>query len=794
MKNFSRWSIRLQLLSSLGLGAVIILLTSLFFSYQASKEYIKTESRLHAKDAATQMVRNLVSMTDDIETATLTLSVVTQYSRYSEDELSHLLKKIVANNQTLYGATIAIEPEFSTSKLGFSPYYYRLSNGDVVFIDLATPEYNYFEEVWYENAKITEGSFWSAPYFDEGGGDIYMTTFTVPIYKQDENNENSQFYGVVTGDLALDEINKKVQAINLSEGAYTLLLDNSLNIISGPKAEYFMRPLGEILGNVVKQKAWGAVLERMIRGEEGLQTLPCPHRNDQCLVAFLPLAINQWPLLIIYPEIEIYQLLDSHTIRYAFVAIFLVLLLIAWVTWLTQRLTQPLSILADVSSELGQGNFHQKLPLISTNAETNRLVLAFQQMQTALQRYVERLQQESMIINRLEGEMQAATQIQMEMLPGNGTALLDFPELSLWAHVVPAKSVGGDLYHYRMFQNKLTFIVGDVSDKGVPAALFMATTVSLFKQYSQQLISPDKILCLLNEALEEYNDACMFVTAYIGELNLETGDLIYSSAGHTPPILKVEGQLSELTQDTGPALGLVKNATYPIDALRMPVGGQLIIYTDGVDEAFNSNKEMYGTERLLKRIQTLGDHSTQGVGESIFLSVEEFSSGQDQSDDITVMVLEYKSKFSFLINDFITPLKPDYIRVAAKPGSLSQLTQAFETQLKHNDFTAYDLSSVRLVVEEVFVNALNHGSLSLDTVEFYFIGYDNHFLIEMIDSGIAFNPLEESPKPELGLEINEVGIGGLGVHLIKSMTIQCEYQRLSDKNHFCLLISCEASA
>ncbi|MCK5881633.1 MAG: SpoIIE family protein phosphatase, partial [Sinobacterium sp.] len=468
-------------------------------------------------------------------------------------------------------------------------------------------------------------------------------------------------------------------------------------------------------------------------------------------------------------------------------------LLIIFIALLVKRLTQPLSLLTKTVESFGQGNLNVTLPNIQSNTETNTLALAFKGMQVSLTEYIGRLKTETANINRLEGELSAATQIQMEMLPGNGLAKLQFSSLSLWAHVIPAKSVGGDLYHYRINENKLTFIVGDVSDKGVPAALFMATTVSLFKQYSQQRKSPAQILTRLNDALEEHNDACMFVTACVGELNLGSGELIYSSAGHSPPLLKSELKLLELTQDTGPALGLVAGASYPTNNITMPAKSQLIIYTDGVDEAFNTQKEMYGLDRLLMHLNHLEVSSTQEIGESIFSSVATFSGEQDQSDDITVMVLEFKPAFRFLIHSASVSSEPMHLSVPAHTSSMPLILNAFDDYLKHQLDSAFDLGTAQLVIEEAFVNAVNHGKLSLNTVEFHFVVHEGHLLVEMIDSGTAFNPFEQCPEPELGLEIDEVEIGGLGVHLIKSMSLEHEYQRLRGKNHICLLISCEIS-
>ena len=807
MKRFSQWSINLQLLLSLGSGVAIIFAVSLYLNFQATEARIKTEGKLHAKEAVVKMINSLVTELDRIELSTSMLAVIVEHSHYSEDELTDVLKNIVLSNPNIYGASIAIEPKYAKNKQGFAPYFYRpqvaklegsisatldvkpLKNKtSLLYSDLARNNYNYTQKVWYANAKVQGKPSWSSPYFDDGGGDMYMTTFTVPII-----TENG-FYGVVTGDLSLQSMNDIVQSIGISKDAYALLLDHSLNIMSGPKAEFFMKPIQSMLGDTSKQLGWKKALELMSNGGDSVDNLPCPDQKGNCIVAYLSLSSNSnWPLLVIYPEDKMYAEIISFTTKYAAFALFFMALLATYVTWLVQRLTKPLTMLSGAAEKFGKGNIYTSLPDISSSAETKSLVQAFKKMQTTLIEYIDRLQSETAHSNRLEGELSAATQIQMEMLPGNGLAKLNFSNLSLWAHVKPAKSVGGDLYHYRIVKNKLTFIVGDVSDKGVPAALFMATTVSLFKQYSQQNLLPANILLNLNRALEEHNDACMFVTAFVGELNLGTGELHYSSAGHTPPLLNIDASLCELEQNTGSALGLVEGADYPSASIMLTPRSQLIIYTDGVDEAFNTDKTMYGLKRLLTTVRSLGVSSTQAVGESIFSSVADFSVGQNQSDDITVMVLEYKPAFKFLINDVHFSCDSEHISVPASNHSMSQIIQAIDNHLLASSLEHYNLGDIRIVVEELFVNAITHGQLALDNIEFHFSQCNGHLMIEMIDSGIAFNPFEESPEPELGLNSDEVAIGGLGVHLIKSMSIQKKYRRLRDKNHICLLIHCESN-
>ncbi len=644
MKRFFHWSLQKQLFVSLGSTIVLVFLISIFLNFQATKQRIISESRVQARESISEAVRNLISMMDGIEESTRLLANVAQYGHYTEAELQALLENTITTNANIYGGTIALVPKHSNDpNKGFAPYYYRTDNGAVAFSDLADESYQYESQVWFANAALMKSQNWSSPYYDEGGGNTTMTTFTVPVFKSGE------IYAVVTGDLDLSRMNQVLQSVDLGETGSLILLDHTLQVMSSRDPSFFMKGLPDILQGRVRDQSielkWQEVLEDLAEGESGFEELPCPFVEGLCLVAFLPIEINQWPLLVVYPVDEIYEDLAKYTQRFTMASIIFLMVFFGLILFLTRQMTKPLKALAEVAEELGQGDFNATLPNHTRNAETRQLRNAFFKMQKALSEFIEQLKQETATINRLEGELNAATQIQMSMLPGQGSVQESIERIDLWAHLIPAKSVGGDLYQYRKIGNKLVFIIGDVSDKGVAAALFMASTVSYFKDYAQSELSAAHILSRLNQALEEGNDACMFVTAFLGVIDLETLHLEYAVAGHNPPLLLRGSEVELIEGERGAALGLMPEAQYSNNQLQLQPGDRVLMYTDGVDEAFNPDKEQFGEQRLIDLARKDGQQSgtdLNSLGQNIFDSVSNFSASEPQSDDITVLLIDIK--------------------------------------------------------------------------------------------------------------------------------------------------------
>jgi sigma-B regulation protein RsbU (phosphoserine phosphatase) len=273
--------------------------------------------------------------------------------------------------------------------------------------------------------------------------------------------------------------------------------------------------------------------------------------------------------------------------------------------------------------------------------ESGRLAFAFLTMLNDLSEHIKKLEHETSLRNRAESEMKLAGEIQRSYLPGPLADSTLLGRLNLYGDSRPARSAGGDLYDYALVDGKrLVFAVGDVSDKGMPAAMFMAICVTLLREAALHDSSPVAIANAVNASLVRHNDLCQFVTLFLGVLDLDTGEAQCVNAGHNPPyIRRADGRLERLNERHGPAMGVMAGVTYGHGSFRLGLGDMLVMYTDGVTEAFDDKGKLYSEARLRTSIESLGTAAPREFTTALLEDVVRYANGAPQSDDITIMAL-----------------------------------------------------------------------------------------------------------------------------------------------------------
>jgi len=318
---------------------------------------------------------------------------------------------------------------------------------------------------------------------------------------------------------------------------------------------------------------------------------------------------------------------------------------------LVSFVTRPLLKLARHAGQLEQADFSLseettgKLLSIRFPAEIKNLAGVMWNMERRLVEYLQNLKETTAARERMESELRIARDIQMSMLPVHETALEGRKEIELAASLEPAREIGGDLYDFFFIdKDRFCFLVGDVSDKGVPAALFMARSKAILRNAVLKGSStPEQIFSMANGELTEGNEMLMFITAFLGILNVRTGELIFSNAGHVPPILlKASGECSLLHLPPGKPLGITKGAQFSVRSLHLDRGDGLLVFTDGITEAMNGNDAFFGDERLYSLVQALSPPKDMGtLKQAVLKEVKDFTGSRSQSDDITILCLRF---------------------------------------------------------------------------------------------------------------------------------------------------------
>lgn len=755
---------RLVILLTLSISLVLLSLAAL--EYLRSRDRILAEVDLSTQRTIDEAAHNLENRLATIEETTKLLAEILEQEDYSESELVALLQQAVDERSDIFGAAIALDPRWSSDSWnGFAAYYYFESAGPPVYRDLSG-DYDYTSRAWYHLPRDREQPLWSEPYFDDGGGDVLMATFSVPMYR--ERNGNREFYGVVTADIALEEIQSYVNRITLGESGFGFLLSRTGRLMATPNQAQLMQPVLKVLSEGQNLAQWGALVSDAKAGRTVRERLPCTRQAGDCLLKFSPLNTTRWPLGVYYSEREMLKPLRDYLARLLGSTAITLLLLLLIVALVSRRITRPLTSLANASAKLAEGDFSTPMPPTRRGDEVGRLINAFASMQDKLQHYIRVLREETASRNRIEGELNAASEIQMAMLPRGGRSVIDADDFQLWARLSPAKSVGGDFYNYKSANNQLLFAVGDVSDKGVPAALFMARAMTLLQELPAAGLPVGSAMAELNNPLTHRNENCMFVTLFLGRLNLDSLELEFCSAGHTPPSLLREGKAQSLELVAGPALGLAPDLDFPSNRLQLEPGDLLAVFTDGIDEAFNEAGEQYGLKRFNQQLQVGGTVPLAVTGVAALDAVAQHAGDIPQSDDIALLLLRvHPVEFSLVIGQ-------NHCREA-----LAWLRGVLESR----GIDANVLHDALLVSEEALTNIEKYAGLKAGDCVRLTVQWRHEFLeLCYSDPGIAFDPIREALRATLGEEAHAAEIGGLGVHLLEALTDWQSYQRIGGHN------------
>jgi phosphoserine phosphatase RsbU/P len=749
-------------------GAVSI---STLIDYQWAKRDILQEVELLTELTITDTMEDMDARIDAVESATRLFARILSQRHYSEAEMSEMLREVVAAREDIFGATIALDPSWSDSPRGFAPYYYHNPSAGLEYADL-TQSMDYPNQSWFRGTRSSLKTSWSEPYFDEGGGNVLMATFSVPLFRELAGKQ--QFLGVATADLALTELSRQMRAFQLGDTGRAFLLSKKGSILAAPGERNLMKPLLSILPPNQEIARWGDVLLAAQQGVAASFTGPCINVAGQCVVKVTPLHSNGWLLGVIYSEYEMLEPLRRQLIRLALTGLLGVVLIAIAVSVVSRRLTRPLAALVTVTDNIAAGNLAAPMPKVRRQDEVGRLISSFATMQTSLRDHIKELEQETARRNRLQGELNAASDIQLAMLPDAGNSYLEDPRFQLWAFQRPAKAVGGDLYTYSLRgESELIFAVGDVSDKGVPAALFMARAVTVLQQQLYGELNPARAMERLNNELEKGNENCMFVTLFFGVLNLHTLQLTFASAGHTPPSLLRDGQAAAISQESGPALALRSGLEYSNNSLLLKRGDLLAIYTDGIDEAFNEAKEQFTSERLDQLLVAKDGGHVPAMGKAIFDAVDEHAGSMPQSDDITCMLLCLPQRES----------KMSTLQVGADLSAVKELLFWLRESFALLDIDATTESEVLLISEEVLSNIIKYADLTEQACITIDLAVNADVIsLRFVDGGKAFNPLTEARGSELEVATEHAEIGGLGVHLWLALTDSQHYQRAGNQN------------
>lgn len=760
----------------------ILSIVIIVFSFLITYNYFVSRNLL--LKSVKEITRNLTSSAINksegfflgIEKVAINSALFISDESYFFDHTESILADILIANPDVYGSCIAYKPIISNNDTILNAPYGWKEHSEIKFRNLANKDYNYLLWDWYTIPVQESHNVWSEPYYDDGGGDALMTTFSVPSYRT--LGDTSSFVAVQTVDVSLKWLNEMLSQMKFFESGFAFLISSKGNIISHPDTSLIMKKGIIELARELNDKPFENLIHNMLDGKEGFETVDKGFFNEKSLVYYSPLQNNSWSLGFVFPESELYADLTLLNKKLIVILVSGILLLFIFIIFLSGRITKPIRKLALIMGKDSETFITTQIPDIGGSSEIESLSKSFQLLQGELKKYISNLKDVTATKERIESEINIARKLQLSMLPN--AQLSGFSDkISIASFIKPAREVGGDFYDYFFLDDNHLFIaIGDVSGKGVGAALYMSSAITLLRAYAK---TSGNDLCkavgLTSEYLCNNNSEKYFVTIFAGILNMETNELNYINAGHNYPVIISENSDTRILNKTHlPPLGIIKSKKITQSSLVLHHNDKLFLYTDGLTEAMNNKEELFTSKALLELLTGNAKSTPKNLIDVINKNLMMFTQTAAQYDDITMLCLNTLNKstsnnFQIVLNDIKNLEILDEVRV--------KIDEFF----KDSDTSSRTTHRLILVLEELITNTFKYGSSeqTLSEIEIRIKEKPDHLEILLSDTGKPFD-IENAITHSVNNASNAQVIGKRGLLLVGKITDNLSYVRDDGKN------------
>ena len=621
------------------LFAALIFVVALGFQFYQSREAVRQEAISHASQILDKTSLRVEGILNRVEVASnMTKWLVLRHPNKA-DSMFVYSRGMLQNNPDFYNCSIAFEPEHFQDKGRYFSAYTRYVGDSLRTTQGGSDNYQYFFMDWYLMSTLLDKPCWTEPYVDF---DVATNTSEmVTSYCQTIKDKEGKKIGVINTSLSINWLSHTISMVKPYPNSYSIMI--------GRGGTYFVHP---DTTKITRQTIFTQTMEHpdtalialghaMQRGEEGMKKMF--FNGKDCYVFYKPLGQTGCSMAIVCPEEDIFGGFDRlRRAVMSIVVVGLLLMLYLFIRIITRELS-PLRRLAREAETIASGQFDAVLPDFQRIDEIGQLSHSFGNMQQSLVKYIEELKETTAQKASIESDLRIASGIQMGMLPENFPTKADRDDVQIYASLTPAKEVGGDLFDFYFRDDKLFFCIGDVSGKGVPASLFMAVTRSVFRTVSVHESMPNNIVTIMNTIIADMNKTQMFVTIFVGVLDLPTGHLHYCNAGHDAPLLIGDG-IGELPCDPNIPVGFLPSWEYSLQEAQISTGTTIFLFTDGLTEAMDANYNQFQMERINDVASQALSQQQQEPHQLINKmtdAVHQFVGDAEQSDDLTMMAIQY---------------------------------------------------------------------------------------------------------------------------------------------------------
>lgn len=756
------------------LFAAIIFILALGFLFYQAREAVRQEAISRATQILDKTSLRVEGILNRVEVASDMTKWLALRHPDQADSMFVYSRSMLQNNPDFYNCSIAFEPDHFKDRGRYFSAYTKHIGDSLRTIQGGSDNYQYFFMDWYLMPQLLDKPCWTEPYMDY---DVSTNTSEmVTSYCQALKDKTGKFMGVINTSLSITWLSQTISETKPYPHSYSIMI--------GRGGTYFVHPDST---KITRQTIFTQTIEHpdtalialgraMQCGEEGIKRMNLD--GTPSYVFYKPLGKTGCSMAIVCPESDIFGGFDR--LRHAvmtIVVVGLLLMLYLFIRIITRELS-PLHQLAKEAETIASGQFDAELPDFQRIDEIGQLTQSFAGMQQSLVKYIKELKDTTAQKASIERDIHIASGIQMGMLPENFPTKEDRDDVQLFASLTPAKDVGGDLFDFYFRDNKLFFCIGDVSGKGVPASLFMAVTRAVFRTVSSHESMPDRIMTSINMTMGEMNKTHMFVTLFVGVLDLPTGHLHYCNAGHDAPLL-VGNEIHELQCDSNIPVGFMPSWKYTLQETLIPQGTTIFLFTDGLTEAMNINYEQFQMERVNEvaaRALAQQQLEPKQIISMMTDAVHQFVGDAEPSDDLTMMAIQYMKPQNgaqtvqsiTLDNDTQeVPQLNNFVNEICKSAGLDEISS----------------SQITVAIEEAVVNTMSyaypvgtHGSVKIEVT-----ATKESLEFTITDSGIPFDPTAQEDA-DTTLPANKRRIGGLGIHIVRQVMDSIHYERMGNSN------------
>ena len=571
------------------------------------------------------------------------------------DKLYDIMAEIVEKNPRIRSCGLSFRADYYPQKgHWFCPYAYRADSTTVATSDSGGEDNDYLTAKWFTEAMAGDSTTWSKPFYSSRDTISPLVSFLMPIH-----DKQGQTVAILSADLSLDFLHSITSGLlkkmfdNTFIGVndlFTFIIDRDGDYIDHPDHKLILNDGFAKYAKSTPDTLDDHVVSQMLAGKSGfsISSKNGHHlviNNERSFFFYMPIPHIYWSMGLAVPTYAIYLASIVFAVFLLFFIIVAVIVVFLVGHSSINQAVQPLKILALSADEVAKGHFDTPLPYIKYNDEVRQLRDSFEQMQQSLTKYVDELKETTASKASIERELTIASAIQRAMLPKTFPPYPDCKDIDICGLLKPAKAVGGDLFDFCIRDEHLFFCIGDVSGKGVPASLVMAVTRSLFRNVSSHIDKPDIIVRALNDALSESNDTNMFVTLFVGVLDMKTGKMRYCNAGHNAPIL-IGRDVDPLPCDPNLPIGVMPDMDFSLQETNIDPQTTIFLFTDGLNEAEDIGHKQFGQERINNVAMNMlnkKQHQPEMLIDAMTKAVHAFVGEAEQSDDLTMMAIQYLS-------------------------------------------------------------------------------------------------------------------------------------------------------